>query len=172
MQTEARPTEARPTDYLIVGDGNTLRGDDGVGWRLAGRLQAALAAHGAVVQLRLVQQLLPELAAEVAEIAPAVLVIADCAAQASGAALQKLCDDRQAPAHSHGLTPAQLLAMTVRLYEFGGSAWLATIPGSAFAHGEELSRPAQHALDAALPSMAAQLLAAHPPAPLVAPDTN
>lgn len=161
-----------PTDYLIVGVGNTLRSDDGAGWLLARRLQAALVACGAAVQLRLMPQLLPELAAEVAEIAPAVLVIADCAAQAPHAALQKLTGDTQAAAHSHGLTPAQLLAIAVRLYEFGGCAWLATVPGVTFAHGEELSSRAQQALDSELPPLVAQLLAAHPPALPNPPKTN
>lgn len=158
-----------PTDYLIVGVGNTLRRDDGAGWVLAELLQAALAARGACVQLRLVQQLLPELAAEIAEAAPAVLVVADCTAQSSNMYLQKLAYIAPAdlPSHSygHGLGLAQLLAMTVRLYEFSGSAWLAAVPGHDFAHGAGLSSFTQQAINANLPHLVAQLWAAHHPAP-------
>jgi hydrogenase maturation protease len=151
------------TDYLIVGVGNTLRHDDGAGWVLAERLGAALIAHGDNVQLRLVQQLLPELAAEIAELAPMALIIADCTALAGSPPLQKLEHSTPAAAHSHGLTPAQLLAIMVRLYEFSGSAWLATVPGVDFAHGEGLSLSAEQAIQANLPLILAQLLAEQRP---------
>ena len=148
------------TDYLIVGVGNTLRGDDGAGPALAERLAAALRESGARVQVRQVQQLLPELAAEVAELAPAALVIADCQAGAQASALRRLTGELAAQASgSHGLTPDYLLALAVRLYEFGGAGWLATVPGVDFAHGEGLSGGTQRAIAAAVPDIARQLMA-------------
>ena len=150
------------TDYLIIGVGNSLRGDDGAGWVLAEQLGSDLAARGAnqgvTVQVRLAQQLLPELAAEIAELAPAVLVIADCAVGAEEVRLQRI--EQAAPGEpldSHGLTAAQLLAFAVRLYEFRADAWLATVPGANFAHGAGLSDATTAAIAAALPLMRAQL---------------
>ena len=148
------------TDYLIVGVGNTLRGDDGAGPALAERLAGALRKSGAHVRVRCVQQLLPELAAEVAELAPAALVIADCQADAQASALRRLEGNPAAQGvGSHGLTPDHLLALAVRLYEFGGAGWLATVPGVDFAHGEGLSERTQQAIVAAAPDMADQLMA-------------
>lgn len=148
------------TDYLIVGVGNLLRSDDGAGWALARQLTAALTANGANVQERFVQQLLPELAAEVAELAPRALVVADCNAKAQAAELHRLEGNPAAgEIGSHGLTPRQLLALAVRLYEFGGAAWLATVPGSYFVHGEGLSEATEQAIAAAAPKLAAQLAA-------------
>lgn len=148
------------TDYLIMGVGNSLRGDDGAGWALATQLAAVLTAGGASVQVRMVRQLLPELAAEISELAPKTLVVADCNAQARTADLHRLEDE---PADkgvgSHGLTPRRLLALAVRLYEFSGAGWLATVPGLHFAHGEGLSAATEEAIAAAAPQMAAHLAA-------------
>ncbi len=153
------------TDYLIIGVGNSLRGDDGAGWVLAEQLGRALAASGAAVQMRLVQQLLPELAAELAEMAPAVLIIADCASGAEAAQLQQIEQPAAGgPLDSHGLTAAQLPALAVRLYEFSADAWLATVPGFNFAHGAGLSDATAAAIAAAAPAMSARLLALRQPA--------
>lgn len=146
------------TDYLIIGVGNTLRRDDGVGVMLAQQLYVELCRRAAQTQLRLVQQLLPELAAEIAEIAPTVVLIADCAAGDDPARLQPLAATKTIATGSHGLAAAELLALAVRLYEFGGSAWLVTVPGVDFAHGEGLSAIAQQAIDSCVSPIAAQLL--------------
>ena len=55
---------AAPEGDLVIGIGNTLRGDDGVGWWLAQRAERWRPA----VQVRVVQQLTPELAAELAPV--------------------------------------------------------------------------------------------------------
>jgi len=48
---------------LIIGWGNPLRGDDGVGWRAAELLSGTLAGHD--VAVRVSHQLMPELAEEI-----------------------------------------------------------------------------------------------------------
>lgn len=153
-----------PTDYLIIGVGNPLRGDDGAGWvlaeQLAEQLRSALAGSGVTVQVQLVQQLLPEMAAEVTESVPAVLVIVDCEAEAKAARLRRIEPATVGePLGSHGLTAGQLLALAGRLYEFRAEAWLATVRGSNFAHGAGLSEATVAAIAAALPVMLAQLSA-------------
>jgi len=57
---------------LVVGYGNTLRGDDGVGPRVAELLAADPRLAGAVVLAR--HQLTPELAADIAEAALVVFI--------------------------------------------------------------------------------------------------
>ncbi len=79
--------------YLIIGAGNTLRHDDGAGIRLAEVVAGALAARGKAVAIRLQQQLLPELAEEIGEMAAQTVVITDCRATADdgrGGSLERL----------------------------------------------------------------------------------
>lgn len=148
-----------PKEYMIVGVGNPLRGDDGAGWELARQLQVALRSHGAPVQIRFVQQLLPELAAEIADIAPDVLVVADCTIEPGTASLQRLGAVGTEVQHSHGLTPALMYTIAVRLYEFTGTAWLATVLGTEFGHDEALSCTTRQAIVATVPRVIAELLA-------------
>jgi hydrogenase maturation protease len=49
---------------VVVGYGNPLRGDDGVGWRVAEAIAQRWADH---VTIRVGQQLLPEWAADLAD---------------------------------------------------------------------------------------------------------
>jgi hydrogenase maturation protease len=64
---------------LVVGYGNSLRGDDGVGWHAAGRLAADPRLAGARVLAR--HQLTPELAVDVAQASLVVLVDAVAGAE-------------------------------------------------------------------------------------------
>ena len=66
--------------YLIIGVGNTLRRDDGAGILLAEAVAGALAEQGKAVEIRLLQQLLPEMAEEICEIKAQTVLIADCSA--------------------------------------------------------------------------------------------
>jgi hydrogenase maturation protease len=146
---------------LIVGVGNSLRRDDGAGLLLAALLHAALEARGCAAELRLVPQLLPEMAEEIGELAPRALVLADCAAVDCAAGeqagrFQPLVSSPGPQSEepllaSHSLTPAKLLALAQRLYGFGGPAWLATVPGADFAHGEGVSAAAESAIAGLVP---------------------
>ncbi len=145
------------TDYFIVGVGNALRSDDGAGLLLAEKLNAALRRRGAAAQLRLVQQLLPELAAEIGEVQPTTVVVADCSASAAAAAVRRLDDQSQAAWESHGLTASQLIVLANKLYGYSGIAWLVTVPGANFAHGENLSSTTQDAIENAIAMVAGQI---------------
>ena len=117
---EQRPQRNR----LVIGIGNPLRGDDGVGALLAEPVGG-----------RCVQQLTPELAAELAEL-EAVLFIDAWLAPAGAAG-------------SHRLEPAQLLAISQVLYGRAPDAHLLRVPAYGFDHGTVLSAELQAALPAA-----------------------
>jgi hydrogenase maturation protease len=151
-------------EFLIIGVGNALRQDDGAGLALAEALRSALTEMGRATQIRQVQQLLPELAEEISTIQPRILVIADCrqAAQGSSAAEILRLDGTLAAAasatggrgiDSHHLAPQQLVAMAERLYGYAGDAWLVTVPGEAFGHGQDLSRLTTEAIQRAVPTL-------------------
>ena len=146
---------------LVIGIGNPLRGDDGVGALLAEQAAVLTAAEtGGPVAVRSVQQLTPELAAELAQL-EAVLFIDAWPAPAG--AVPQLIDvspaGRSGACHqagasgSHRLEPAALLAVSQALYGRAPAAQLLLVPAFAFEHGTALSAE----LKAALPQARALL---------------
>lgn len=141
---------------LVIGVGNPLRGDDGVGWWLARQVQGT----GAGPLVRLVPQLTPELALEVAA-ARRVLVVdawcearceASCAAGAKAAPTLRSLQPGGAEVGvggGHGLDPGGVLALASL---FGGDpppAWLLLVPAFAFPHGTEFSAAVRRQLPVA-----------------------
>ena len=153
--------------YLIIGVGNTLRRDDGAGISLAEAVASAMRARGKVVEIKLLQQLLPEIAEEIGELRAQTVMIADCSAVAADG--QQGSVERLLPMDeggqgclrsegtkigSHGLGAAALIELARRLYGFGGEAWLATVVGVDFGHGEGLSSATAQAVDHLTPVIA------------------
>jgi hydrogenase maturation protease len=152
-------------DYLIIGVGNSLRQDDAAGLWLAQAVHTVLDGRGCTTQIRLLQQLLPEVAEEIGELKPHTVLIADCSAE-SDSATGKIRRLQSADAAgtisgvigSHGLTATQLLMLARRLYGYTGEAWLATVPGTEFGHGEGLSLTAKQAIDHLTPQLIDHIL--------------
>jgi len=109
---------------LVIGFGNSLRGDDGVGLHLA-----AIATEISSSRVRAVAQLTPELAPELA--AAARVLFIDAWQQAGATPqLQRLEPDGQVPAFSHQLSPLQLLALSSALYGAQPIAHQLLVPAS------------------------------------------
>jgi hydrogenase maturation protease len=122
---------------LVIGIGNPLRGDDGVGGLLAEQVGG-----------RSVQQLTPELAAELAEL-EAVLFIDAWLAPVGAMPWLGTIAPAAGAAETHRLEPAQLLAISQALYGLSPDAFLLRVPATAFGHGTALSPELQAALPAA-----------------------
>lgn len=91
---------------LIIGYGNTLREDDGIGWRAAELLQQKLRPGAAdIVQCH---QLVPELAAEV-EAASVVIFLDAAVDQEPGAVLVAPVEKQEFSPWSHRLSAGQVL---------------------------------------------------------------
>jgi hydrogenase maturation protease len=146
---------------LIIGIGNPLRQDDGAGWVLAERLHAMLEALGCPSRVRTVQQLAPEHAMDVAAPDVTAVCFTDVAVDAPGLRLIALDDIQPAGAArlTHEIGPGTLLAYASTLSNALPAAWLLTVGGNHFDHGEGLSEPVQAALadDAALRSGARRI---------------
>jgi hydrogenase maturation protease len=147
---------------LIIGYGNSLRGDDGAGLLLAERLEQAWQAHQIAVERLAVQQLMPELAWDIAREAVEAVLFVDTRVVAPGETepgLQISLVEAPvlSPSLGHHLDPAVLLTYARLLYGKTLPAWLVTVPGVDFEHGETLSQTAQQALDTA-PEILIQLL--------------
>ena len=146
---------------LVIGIGNSLRQDDGVGWHLAEALAARVEA-GALAELEVlaVQQLTPELVEPIA--AAGAVVLVDAVITAAGAGPAGLEPLRLEPLHpagasgpaplTHHATPGALLALAMALHGTGPPAWQLLIPIAATAtgFGEELSPGANARLAEAL----------------------
>ncbi len=137
---------------LIIGYGNPLRCDDGLGWHAARLLQQT--CWEIAVEVQACHQLTPELAAPISA-ADCVIFIDACCEDAAACAPQDgpVCCQRLAPAPAaaagnlaHHLDPAALLALAGALYHTCPEAYLCTLPGATFAYGETLSDAVQAVL--------------------------
>jgi hydrogenase maturation protease len=150
---------------LLIGIGNPLRGDDGVGARLleelarqdegegqGGRAVGAGCLRGAA-HLRTVHQLTPELALALAECGRVLFV--DAWANPDRAepwieALRPTPGANEAPEAAspggHGWGPRALVALAEMLYGWRGEAALLRVPAFAFPHGTAFSPALEQAL--------------------------
>jgi len=122
---------------LLIAIGNTLRRDDGAAHRV-------LELVGPAPGMRAVNchQLTPEVAEDVAGADQVVFIDADL--RPGEARLEVL----EAGAGwnalgGHALRPWEVLALAVKLFGFGGKAWLCHVPGVDFEEGEGLSSTAE-----------------------------
>jgi hydrogenase maturation protease len=132
---------------LVIGIGNPLRGDDGVGACLAEQAAVLTAADpGGPVAVRSVQQLTPELAEELAQLEDVLFIDAWLTPAGAAPQLQPLSPAGRASADSHRLEPAALLAVSLALYGRAPEAELLLVPATAFDHGTALSAELREAL--------------------------
>jgi hydrogenase maturation protease len=124
---------------LIIGFGNPLRGDDGIGWRAAELLEAEL---GAAAEIVACHQLTPELAPSLGG-ASVVIFLDASVAQAPGQVSESVVTPADPATFTHHLTPAQLLGMARHFGPVTCSAVLIACGVLNTNAGEELSDPAQ-----------------------------
>lgn len=130
---------------LVIGYGNTLRSDDGVGPAIA---QIVADWQLPEIVARSVTQLTPELVLEMTE---ADLVIFVDAGLVAELAVQKLVlPDPSETSLGHTCRPEYLLYLTQKLYQHLPSAYLILLPGVNFAFGETFSREVKAAIPEAL----------------------
>ena len=122
---------------LIIGYGNPLRGDDGVGWQIADPL-ARLAGDSATVLT--VHQLTPELAEPISG-ADLVVFIDACYEGRPGTWTCETIRPDPNPSHefTHYLTPANLLTYTRAVFGDHPKALLISVAGRSFDYSQGLS---------------------------------
>jgi hydrogenase maturation protease len=123
-----------PADVLVIGYGNTLRGDDGIGAAVAEAIiAAALPGVGVIVA----HQLTPELAADLAEARRVVFV--DAAVGGEPVTETELVPEPAAASLTHAPDPRALLALTRAACGRSPEAWLVTVAGADFGYREGLT---------------------------------
>ena len=138
--------KSRGTDRpLIIGYGNPLRGDDGIGCVVAERLLAQ--GHMQGLEVIFAHQLTPDLAEPLSRATLAIFVDA-----ASNVVPGKIIAHAVRPdvprngIFGHHLTPAELLSYARVVFERAPYAWLISVGGEQWDICEELSEPVRAAV--------------------------
>lgn len=130
---------------LVVGYGNALRTDDGLGWHAAASLLADPRLDGVTVLQR--YQLTPELALDVS--VATVVVLVDATSEAPAGSLTVARVDRSegsATTWSHHLDPPTLVALAAELYGSAPEVFLVSCGIASSDAGDVLSATVQAAL--------------------------
>jgi hydrogenase maturation protease len=132
---------------LIVGIGNPLRSDDGVGLLVAQELLRELPAESDT-QVIAAHQLTPEIA-EFASRAERVLFVDAARGGEPGSVACKRIALRELPSrYSHDFSPVAIVQLAERLYGRCPPAYLITIAGANFETGETISEAVTEAVPA------------------------
>jgi hydrogenase maturation protease len=133
-----RPSNQQMTEKtVVIGIGNPLRGDDGIGWAVVEALTDVAVGWG--VTAVATHQLLPELLDDLHAARVVIFVDASVNGQPGSVAVTAVQPSPDGPASSHQIGPAVLLAMGVELYGRIPPAHLITITGQDFGFHEQLS---------------------------------
>jgi hydrogenase maturation protease len=134
-------------NILIIGYGNTLRGDDGVGQRVANSATSwGMPGLTAIA----VSELTPELAEPLAAAALAFFVDARCAVEGTTVEIQTLKPRVTGGIMAHAMDPRTLLGLAEALAGRSPPSWLVMVPGADFSFGEGLSAIGERGAEEAL----------------------
>lgn len=122
---------------LIVGYGNPLRCNDGVGWHAAEELSRRLSAEDA--EIIICHQLTPELADQASRADVAFFIDAARDGLAGELTCDALVPEAAAFSFTHELPPAAVLKLARELYGRCPQAFAVSLCGECFDHGEKLS---------------------------------
>jgi hydrogenase maturation protease len=136
----------RGPSIVLIGYGNPLRSDDGIGWRIAQELRARLRGGVEVIECH---ELAPEMADKI-RVATLVIFVDAATEGFPGEVRHHRLDgsgaqNGSAP-FSHARTPREVMALAAELYGASPQAHLFTVSGSSFGIGETLSREVAQAL--------------------------
>jgi len=138
---------------LVIGYGNTLRSDDGVGKVVVERLEAK--RPSADLQFLACHQLLPEHAELLSQADRVIFIDAAAGAPPGAIAVRELTAvSEDNPALIHDITPQTLLAYAQLLYGRAPEAYLITVNGYSFAYGDSLTKE----MTAVLPKLLFQVV--------------
>lgn len=138
-------SQSNAGDLLIIGYGNELRSDDGVGPKVA-----KIVARWGLPGVRIIgcHQLMPELVVSLATAGQVVFV--DAAKGPCSIRAQAIKPVQSAQVMTHAVDPGTLLRLTKVLYERCPTALSLTIPAEDFSFGRRLSEVCRKGMRAAL----------------------
>ncbi len=140
--------------FLIIGFGNTIRGDDGLGPLAAQRVESLV--HDENVKVLIRHQMGIELAGELSRADVVIFMDAHVGGTPGTLREEEVVPEDSAPgSFSHHLRPGVLLACADALYQRRPRAFAYSIAAASFDHGEGLSP----AVEATLPLLIEKVIA-------------
>jgi len=136
---------------LIVGVGNPLRSDDGLGWHVARELSREVLDDE--IHVIATQQLTPEISDFASHAQQVLFIDAAHGGKPGTFKCERIMPSAAPSRHSHDLSPAGILQLAQELYGRCPPAYLLTIAGESFATGDALSA----AVAASVPALKAQI---------------
>jgi hydrogenase maturation protease len=144
---------------LIIGYGNTLRGDDGVGPRVADAVEAL---HLPGVRTLICQQLSPEHAAPIS-LADTVIFVDAAVDAPQEVQLRRLEPNDTSQLMAHAADPRTMLALSRDVFGHVPHAWWLTIPAVKMEFCETLTPVAQRGFEEAVEKIQTLCSASLPP---------
>jgi hydrogenase maturation protease len=139
------PERAPAAGVLVIGYGNRLRSDDGLGWHAIERLAADPRASGA--ELLFCHQLAPELSVDVGRASLVILVDADANLEPGAVSVRKVVARESAGTlMSHHVDPATLVALTIELTGAAPEVYTVSAGPESLDTGDQLSTTVELAL--------------------------
>lgn len=142
-------TSEKQPSFLVIGYGNPLRGDDGIGQKVAEIVETwDLPNIGALP----VHQLMPELAETITAVDGVIFVDAQMATESEAKIQVQVLSPSQSPGlqFGHYLTPGTLLTWAETLYQIVPQAWLISVPATDFTLRDCLSEQGEAQVQAVL----------------------
>ena len=129
---------------LLIGYGNPLRGDDGLGWEVAESLAGM--ARDEEVEVLAVHQLTPELVEPISEAERVIFIDASHEGQPGSWKCEAFEPNAGSNALGHHFTPRGLLAYAKAIFNASPQGLLISVAGGSFDCGETLTAPVAAAL--------------------------
>ena len=138
-------------DVLVIGYGNPLRGDDGVGCVIAEELAKRISDPDSKIQVVACHQLNPELAEPIAETRAVIFIDASVELEPGEVRVTTLAPDRFSPAaFAHSMKPSALLATASELFGQAPPAKTVGIGAASFDTGMTLTPKVKRAVSTAI----------------------
>ena len=122
---------------LIIGYGNPLRSDDGIGWHAAEELTRWFTSPEVEVLIR--YQLTPEVADVIHQCDAVIFIDAGRDGVPGEVMFERITAKAERPSFSHELAPAAVLELCRQIYHRCPAAFMVSLCGECFEHGEGLS---------------------------------
>jgi hydrogenase maturation protease len=121
---------------LIIGIGNPLRSDDGLGWAVVEHLSQQCDTN---CDIHMVHQLTPDVAQWMADANLVIMIDASHQGEAGELHIRPLSSAQPGAVGTHHTTPEELAALTTVIYGRCAPVVLVSLTGADFSIGEHLS---------------------------------
>jgi len=139
---------------LVLGYGNTLRSDDGIGQIIADKIEELKIPN---VETLALHQLTPDLAGSFAEYKGIIFIDASEDMTQGEVQVFDLLPSEEAAQIEHAMTPQNLLKLTKDLYSGNPKCYIIVVPARNFEFSEELSPLTQSCIEPAINIVTAKI---------------